>query len=340
MKSSQSRSAGSGYFPAVSFALPAAALLLLASPAPMQAGNGKRSPEVPAAIQVPGGTNKVHFHAYAVGVQIYVWTVNPTNAALSSWVFKAPEAVLFADAGAHGETGIHYAGPTWESQSGSKVVGTAIANAPSPNANSIPLLLIRAVSTERPGIFEEAHTGTLFLDEIGELSMRAQAKVLRVIQEGELKRVGENIPRRVDVRIVAATNRDLRSEAAASRFRMDLLYRLDVVRIVMPALRDRREDIAPLAEHFWREAAERVGSRATLGATTIASLARYDWPGNVRELQNVLAALAVRTPKRGVVPPSALPPSFTGAVPSTAKALISVIFIAWNGLGRAAPPSL
>ena len=153
MKSSQSRSAGSGFFPALNFALPAVAQLLLASPARMQAGNDNRSPNVPAAIQVPGGTNKVHFHAYAVGVQIYVWTVNPTNAALSSWVFKAPEAVLFADAGTHGETGIHYAGPTWESQSGSKVVGTAIANAPSPNANSIPLLLIRAVSTERPGIF-------------------------------------------------------------------------------------------------------------------------------------------------------------------------------------------
>ena len=153
MKSSQSRSARSGFFSALNVALPAVALLLLASPAPMQADNDNRSPEVPAAIQVPGGTNKVHFHAYAVGAQIYVWTVNPTNAALSSWVFKAPEAALFADVGAHGEIGIHYAGPTWESQSGSKVVGTAIANAPSPNANSIPLLLIRAVSTERPGIF-------------------------------------------------------------------------------------------------------------------------------------------------------------------------------------------
>ena len=164
---------------------------------------------------------------------------------------------------------------------------------------------------ERPGVFEEAHAGTLFLDEIGELSLRAQAKVLRVIQEGELRRIGENISRRVDVRLVAATNRDLRADAAASRFRMDLLYRLDVVRIVVPALRDRREDVALLAEHFWREASARVGSRATLGAATVASLARYDWPGNVRELQNVLAALAVRTPKRGVVLPTALPAPFS-----------------------------
>ena len=93
---------------------------------------------------------------------------------------------------------------------------------------------------ERAGVFEEAHTGTLFLDEIGELSLRAQAKALRVIQEGELKRIGENLPRRVEVRLVAATNRDLRAEAAASRFRMDLLYRLDVIRITVPPLRDRR----------------------------------------------------------------------------------------------------
>jgi len=163
---------------------------------------------------------------------------------------------------------------------------------------------------ERPGVFEEAHGGTLFLDEIGELSLRAQAKVLRVIQDGELRRVGENVSRRVDVRIVAATNRELRAEAAAARFRHDLLYRLDVVRIVVPPLRDRREDIGFLADHFWREAAARVGSRATLAAATLAALARYDWPGNVRELQNVLAALAVRSPKRGVVPPTALPPPF------------------------------
>jgi DNA-binding NtrC family response regulator/tetratricopeptide (TPR) repeat protein len=165
---------------------------------------------------------------------------------------------------------------------------------------------------ERAGVFEEAHAGTLFLDEIGELSPRAQAKVLRVIQEGELRRVGENISRRIDVRIVAATNRDLRQEVDAGRFRLDLLYRLDVIRITVPPLRDRREDIAMLAEHFWRESTRRLGSRAALSTATLAALARYDWPGNVRELQNVLAALAVRSPKRGVVPPTALPPHIVG----------------------------
>jgi DNA-binding NtrC family response regulator/tetratricopeptide (TPR) repeat protein len=167
---------------------------------------------------------------------------------------------------------------------------------------------------ERPGVFEEAHTGTLFLDEIGELSPRAQAKVLRTIQEGEVRRVGENVARRVDVRIVSATNRDLATETSQGRFRLDLLYRLDVVRITVPPLRERREDIAVLVERFWRDAVNRTGSRAVLGAAAVAALARYDWPGNVRELQNVLAALAVRSPRRGVIPATALPPAFGAAV--------------------------
>jgi len=164
---------------------------------------------------------------------------------------------------------------------------------------------------DRPGVFEEAHGGVLFLDEAGELSLRAQAKLLRVIQEGELRRIGENLARRVDVRIVAATNRDLAREVEAGRFRVDLLYRLDVVRIVVPALRDHAEDIAVLVDHFWTEATRKVGSRATLAASACAALVSYSWPGNVRELQNVLAALAVRSPKRGVVPPSALPTHIT-----------------------------
>jgi transcriptional regulator with GAF, ATPase, and Fis domain len=168
---------------------------------------------------------------------------------------------------------------------------------------------------ERQGVFEEAHTGTLFLDEIGELSLRAQAKVLRTIQEGELRRLGENVPRRIEVRIVAATNRDLRQEVAAGRFRLDLLYRLDVVRVVVPPLRDRRDDIPILAEHLWREATARLGSKATLSTGAVAALARYDWPGNVRELQNVLAALAVRSPRRGIVAAEALPPHFEHARP-------------------------
>jgi DNA-binding NtrC family response regulator len=165
---------------------------------------------------------------------------------------------------------------------------------------------------ERRGVFEEAHGGTLFLDEIGELSPRAQAKVLRAIQEGEVRRVGENHPRKVDVRIVAATNRCLRDEAGAGRFRADLLYRIDVIRIALPPLRERLDDLPVLADHFWREVTARINSHATLGAATLGALARYDWPGNVRELQNVLAALAVRCPRRGVVSSTALPPMFDG----------------------------
>src|SRR5262249_39675148 len=125
-----------------------------------------------------------------------------------------------------------------------------------------------------------------------------------------------NISRRVDVRIIAATNRDLRADVQAARFRHDLLYRLDVIRLVVPPLRERREDITPLAEDLWREATARLGSRARLGAATLAALVRYAWPGNVRELQNVLAALAVRSPMRGLVPPTGLPPHFGEGRPS------------------------
>jgi DNA-binding NtrC family response regulator len=168
---------------------------------------------------------------------------------------------------------------------------------------------------ERPGIFEEAHGGTLFLDEVAELSPRGQAKVLRVLQDGEVRRVGENAPRRVDVRIVAATNRPLRDEVGRGRFREDLRYRLDVIRLVVPPLRERREDIALLAGRFWADAAERVGSRATLDPELLDRLSCYDWPGNVRELQNVIAALAVHAPRRGRVGPGALPDALRQPAP-------------------------
>ena len=160
---------------------------------------------------------------------------------------------------------------------------------------------------ERKGLFEEAHQGTLVLDEVGELTPRAQAKLLRAIQEGEVRRLGENLPRPVEVRIVAATNRSLRAAVEAGAFRQDLLYRLEVIRIVVPPLRARVEDIPMLASQFWREATARVGSRATLAPATLAALARYDWPGNVRELQNVMAALAVAVGGRGSVGPERLP---------------------------------
>ena len=163
-----------------------------------------------------------------------------------------------------------------------------------------------AVSTRR-GLFEEASGGTLFLDEVGELSPRAQAKLLRVLQDGEIRKVGESVARHVDVRIVAATNRRLRDEVDAGRFREDLLYRLEVVRLDVPPLRARREDIASLAAHFWEETARQIGGRGPLAAHTLAALTAYDWPGNVRELQNVLAGMAVGAPARGRVGPDWLP---------------------------------
>jgi transcriptional regulator with GAF, ATPase, and Fis domain len=161
--------------------------------------------------------------------------------------------------------------------------------------------------SERMGLFESADGGSVFLDEIGELSLRAQAKLLRVLQEGEVRRIGENVPRSFDARLITATNRMLPAEADAGRFRQDLLYRLDVIRIPVPPLRERIEDIPLLAMRFWREASQRIGSTAVLGQGALAALARYDWPGNVRELQNVLAALAVTAPARGTVPASAMP---------------------------------
>ena len=167
--------------------------------------------------------------------------------------------------------------------------------------------------TERAGLVEEADGGTLFLDEVADLSPRAQAKLLRVLQQQEVRRVGESFSRKVDVRIVSAVNRDMRAEAAASRFRQDLLYRLDVIRIRVPPLRERPEDIPALALHFWTIVADRVGTRAALTHSTVTALSRYSWPGNVRELQNVMSALAVAAPAQGHVKPSLLPQIISGA---------------------------
>ena len=168
---------------------------------------------------------------------------------------------------------------------------------------------------DRAGLFEEADGGTLFLDEVGELSLRAQAKLLRVIQDGEVRRVGECHARRVDVRLVAATNRVLADEVEAGRFRADLRYRLEVVRIAVVPLRERPDDVPVLARAFWTDASARTGTRAALHPATLAALARYRWPGNVRELQNVMRALAVNAPPRGLVTPAALPPALAGAAP-------------------------
>jgi len=166
---------------------------------------------------------------------------------------------------------------------------------------------------DRAGLFEEADGGTLLLDEVADLSARAQAKLLRAIQQQEVRRVGESFSRKIDVRIIAAANRDMRAEAAAGRFRQDLLYRLDVVRIQIPPLRERPADIPLLAEHCWSVTTARTGSKARLSPATLTELSRYHWPGNVRELQNVIASLSVAAPPRGWIRPALLPPVVASA---------------------------
>jgi len=140
----------------------------------------------------------------------------------------------------------------------------------------------------RRGLFEEANGGTLFIDEIGETAPGFQAKLLRALQEGEIRRVGESTPVQVDVRVIAATNQDLRKAISERRFREDLYYRLAVVPIRIPPLRERREDVPLLALHFLERFGRRTGSPKTLAAEAIARLVEHSWPGNVRELENVI----------------------------------------------------
>ncbi len=177
---------------------------------------------------------------------------------------------------------------------------------------------------DRLGRFELADGGTLFLDEVGEIPLSLQAKLLRVLQEQQFERVGEERTRTVNVRVVAATNRDLKQEVEAGRFRRDLFYRLSVFPMEAPPLRDRREDIPVLAAHFLQTAARKMNLRpGPLTPAQLAQLSAYDWPGNVRELQNVLEravilsqggplqldSLAAPTPPLPPPPPSTAPAS-------------------------------
>ena len=142
---------------------------------------------------------------------------------------------------------------------------------------------------DKPGRFELAEGGTLFLDEIGEVPLAMQAKLLRVLQEQEIERVGDTRTRKVNVRIIAATNRDLKSEVDAGRFRQDLFYRLSVFPIELPPLRERREDIPLLATHFAKKSAQKMNRGVPrITRAVMSQLTAYDWPGNVRELQNAV----------------------------------------------------
>ena len=143
--------------------------------------------------------------------------------------------------------------------------------------------------TNRKGLFEVANGGTLFLDEVGELDKSVQVKLLRFLESGEIRRVGENDPFRVDVRVLCATNRDLREMIEAEQFREDLFFRINTFEIHLPPLRERKADIAPLARHMLtRYTSRRGGPEAVLSPEAIAALTAHDWPGNIRELANAI----------------------------------------------------
>ena len=156
---------------------------------------------------------------------------------------------------------------------------------------------------DRPGLFERASGGTLFLDEVGELSLAMQVNLLRVLQEDRVRRVGGTDELPVDVRVVAATARDLESEMAAGRFREDLFYRLDVLSLRLPPLRERADDVPLLVSHFIARASQRLGlALRGASAEALRALRAYRWPGNVRELENVVerAVVLAEGPELGV----------------------------------------
>jgi DNA-binding NtrC family response regulator len=181
----------------------------------------------------------------------------------------------------------------------------------------------------RPGLFEQADGGTLFLDEIGEASAAVQAKLLRVLQDREIRPVGATSARRLDVRVVSATNRDLRRDITEQRFRRDLLYRLSVFPIFVPPLRERREDIAPLAERFLEKCArEEAKPLAGFDPETLALMERHAWPGNVRELQHEVHRLVLCAEPEERIAPDALAPWVTEnltALPASAAPLREIM---------------
>ncbi|KIG13190.1 Response regulator of zinc sigma-54-dependent two-component system [Enhygromyxa salina] len=193
-----------------------------------------------------------------------------------------------------------------ESGTGKELVARAIhdggARADKPfvaeNCGAIPETLLESVlfghvrgaftgaQSLRPGLFEAADGGTIFLDEIGETSPAMQTKLLRVLQEGEVRRIGETKPRKVDVRVIAASNRDLAAMVEAGEFRQDLFYRINVVKLDLPALRDRREDVPALIDHFLARHQREAHEPLVVSPSALRKLVRHAWPGNVRELEN------------------------------------------------------
>lgn len=205
---------------------------------------------------------------------------------------------------------------TGESGTGKEKIANAIHNLSSRknqplikiNCASLPASLIETelfghekgsftgAINQHVGKFEQAHQGTLFLDEIGEIPLEIQVKLLRVIQEKEIERIGSNKSIKVDIRIIAATNRNLEKEVAEGRFRLDLYYRLCVFPLQLPALRDRKEDIGLLAQHFIKKCCEKLKkNELNLSSESLKSLLNYNWPGNIRELENLIERSVILT---------------------------------------------
>jgi two-component system response regulator AtoC len=184
-------------------------------------------------------------------------------------------------------------------------------------------------SSDKAGLFEQADGGTLFLDEIGEMPLALQVKLLRVLQEGEIKRVGGALSKKVDVRVVSATSRDLSADAASGRFREDLYFRLNVFCLQLPPLRERVEDIPLLAEHFLhRYGSDTDGQPLHIDPETMRSLMAHHWPGNIRELENAIERACILC-VAGRITPSCLPPSIrlldkNGPVESTDDENLSI----------------
>jgi len=193
---------------------------------------------------------------------------------------------------------------------------------------------------QRKGFFELADRGTLFLDEIGEMPMATQTKLLRVLEEREFMRVGGEESIAVDVRVIAATNQDLRTQVETGRFRGDLYYRLNVVQIHLPPLRERRDDIPLLIDTFIRETSREMGRPPiSLAPETMQRLIHYDWPGNVREMRNLVESMCVMAPGTRIEPED-LPPEIREGASSSSRMLPVPIVRATHSLEQAPSPEL
>jgi transcriptional regulator with PAS, ATPase and Fis domain len=179
----------------------------------------------------------------------------------------------------------------------------------------------------KQGLFEVADRGTLFLDEVAEMSAAMQAKLLQVLDSREFRRVGGTRLHRVDVRVVAATNKSMQREVESGRFREDLYYRLNVVNILVPPLRERREDISILAEHFLAQCQASAGAQKTLSPDALRFLVEYPWPGNVRELSNIIERLVILTPGE-VIESDELPPNIRSPRPGAPVAPLGPVSLA------------